>query len=600
MDGRKTDWRESPLPLAPARSQSQPPGQYNLYPGFPLAAGRVQPGYSSLSEALVRQGPLIVLDGFGGVLWERVRKDLDAALAQTGVKAAWQNVQEASWPVNEVRALVEPYLGADDPVFGTRFRGTLMDFFDPHKLQALQPQPEADINILYGTGAALAGWPACLVYFDVPKNEIQYRSRAGSIANLGETEASPPAESYKRFYFVDWPVLNEHKEKLLPELDFFVDEQRPDEITWMRGADLRDGLDAMSENYFRVRPWFEPGVWGGRWSMDKIPQLPSDVPNYAWSFEFISPENGIVFESDGFLLEASFDLLMYHAHRKVLGACASRFGYEFPVRFNFLDTVRGGELAIQCHPRLDYIRQHFGENFTQDESYYILDCEPGSRVYLGFQEGVDPEEFRDELEQSIQNLAPVDIEKYVQVFDTRRHDYYLIPSATVHAAGRNNLVLEISGTPYIFTFKLYDWLVKDLNGELRPLHLDHGFNNLDFRRKGKQVNAELISRPEVVRQQDDWQLVHLPTHDEHFYDVYRFDFNSSFEWETQGSFNVMNLVEGQSIVLETQGGCRQRFNWAETFIVPAAAGRYRLVNEGTRPAKVVMACMKKGAKESCG
>ena len=590
-------WRKSEQPLAPARYRAQHPGQYQLYPGFPLGPGMIQAGYASLAQELARY-PVVILDGYGGVFWDQVRNQLEAALAAGGVRTAWQDVAEALRPEAELQALAALYTGGEDPVFGTRFRGCLADFFYPHKLRGFRPQAGIDLNILYGTGAALAGWQGLLVYFDVPKNEIQYRSRAGSICNLGASQPASPAEMYKRFYFVDWVALNAHKQTLLPAIDLFVDEQRPDEIAWMSGEGLRGGLASMSRNYFRVRPWFEPGIWGGHWCEARIPQLSPDVPNYAWSFEFISPENGLVFESDGLLLEASFDLLMFHAHHAVLGACASRFGFEFPVRFNFLDTVRGGELAIQCHPRLEYIRRHFGENFTQDESYYILDCEPGSRVYLGFQPGVDPEAFREALEASLSSLEPVDIEKYVHARPTRNHDYYLIPSATVHAAGQNNLVLEISATPYIFTFKLYDWLAKDLNGELRPLHLDHGFNNLDFRRQGKLIDAELVSRPETVDQGPSWRLVHLPTHAEHFFDVYRFEFHQSFERETRGSFNLMSLVEGSSVVLETRAGLRQRFNYAETFIVPAAAESYRLVNEGPQPVKVVMACMKAAGAES--
>jgi hypothetical protein len=87
----------------------------------------------------------------------------------------------------------------------------------------------------------------------------------------------------------------------------------------------------MAQNYFRVRPWFEPGPWGGRWILQHIPEITSQVPNYAWSFEMISPENGLALESDGRLLEVSFDFLMYQEHHKVLGDCANRFGFEFPV-----------------------------------------------------------------------------------------------------------------------------------------------------------------------------------------------------------------------------------------------------------------------------
>jgi hypothetical protein len=58
----------------------------------------------------------------------------------------------------------------------------------------------------------------------------------------------------------------------------------------------------------------------------------------------------------------------------------------------------------------------------------------------------------------------------------------------------------------------------------------------------------------------------------------------------------MNVVDGEWITLESGGGMRQRFNYAETFIVPAAAGSYRLVNGGKRPAMVVTTFLKKDAR----
>ena len=65
---------------------------------------------------------------------------------------------------------------------------------------------------------------------------------------------------------------------------------------------------------------------------------------------------------------------------------------------------------------------------------------------------------------------------------------------------------------------------------------------------------------------------------------------------TDGSAHVLSLVEGRTVTLETAGGMRQRFSYAETFVVPAAAARYRLINGGPGPAWVVVAFMKPGAR----
>jgi mannose-6-phosphate isomerase class I len=585
-------WRKTVQELLPSTHTATPPGQYDIYPGFPIGPGKIKLGYEGLAEQSSRYARLII-DGYGGVFWARLREKLEPLLAQQGVRAAWIPVDQALWPADRIQRLVAPFLGGDDPLFGTRFTGDLSDFFDPARLVALRPDPDADCSILYGCGAALAGWDAPLVYVDLPKNEIQFRSRAGSICNLGCQRPESPQAMYKRFYFVDWVALNRHKASLLSRVDWIVDEQRPDEPAWMSGDDLRSGLVRMSRNYFRVRPWFEPGPWGGHWIEEHIPHLPQDVPNYAWSFELIVPENGLVIESDGRLLEVSFDWLMFCDHQAVLGESAGRFGHEFPIRFDFLDTFDGGNLSLQCHPRPGYIREQFGETFTQDETYYILDSKPGAVVYLGFREEIDPRDFRQALERSFAEGIAIDVERYVHTEPAERHALFLIPNGTIHCSGKDVMVLEISATPYIFTFKMYDWMRLDLEGKPRPLNIERAFHNLNFERSGSErVRRELIARPTLLEEGEGWQLLHLPTHAEHFYDIHRFEFAAAVSGTTSGSPHVMSLVEGSSLVLETENGMRQRFNYAETFVVPAAAGHYRLLNEGSSPAKVIKAFLK--------
>jgi len=586
-----SQFRRTAQYLMPGAPPAAPDGQYDLYPGFAVGPGKIHLGFDALAGALA-SAPLVVLDGYPGVLWEHFRRQLDAALTRRGRRTAWCEVAQAMRPPAEIDALIAPFLGGDDPLFGTRFTGRLQDFFDAAKLRALLPDSTADVNLLYGCGAALAGWDGLPAYVDVPKNEIQFRSRAGRAVNLGGAAPLDAKAAYKRCYFVDWVAANAHKAALAPHVALVVDEQRPGEPACMAGDDLRAALADMAHNYFRARPWFEPGPWGGQWIKANLPGLAPDVPNYAWSFELIAPENGLLLASDGRRLEVSFDWLMAAQAEAVLGDSAAAFRAEFPVRFDFLDTVAGGNLSVQVHPRRAYIRRHFGENLTQDETYYILQAEPGARAYLGFRAGVDPAAFRQALEHSAATATPLEIEPYVVAVPTHKHDLLLIPNGTIHGSGAGNLVLEISATPYIFTFKLYDWLRLDLAGQPRPLNIGRGFANLDFERQGARVAAELISQPRTLAAGEGWRVVHCPTHREHFYDVHRLEFNAAVDVATDGSCHILSLVEGRRVLLETANGLRHRFSYAETFVVPAAAGRYRLVSETGEWLKVVKCFIK--------
>jgi mannose-6-phosphate isomerase class I len=586
MDYRKTSQFLLPTvkPLADGSS-------YDIYPIHDIS-GPVSRGVESLAGALAGK-PLVLLDGFSGVLFERIREKLDAILISTfNLSPVWICSDNYLRKEDEIARTVEPFLGGEDPLFGRRTTLTLRDFFSDNLPGPDLSQESGRPVIIYGAGAALFSEEGFLVYFDCPKNEVQFRSRAGSVNNLGASRPEDSRRMYKRFYFVDWVVLNRHREKICRRIDVFADAQRADDITWITGPDLRGSLRNLSRTSLRARPWFEPGTWGGTWIKEKIKGLNKNVPNYAWSFELISPENGIILSASGLMLEISWDFLMLLEGENILGDCHTRFGFEFPIRFDFLDTFDGGSLSVQCHPRPEYMAEHFGENFTQEETYYILDTKEDAGVYLGFREDISKDKFRDALETSYSENREIDIEKYVLKHPAHRHDLFLIPPGTVHASGRNNLVLEISSTPYIFTFKMYDWVRPDLDGKPRPLNIARAMDNLYFDRKGERVYDELICVPVLENKGTDWELWHLPTHPDHLYDIRRWHFNSYIEGDTGRKCLVLSLVEGQSIAVETADGTSRIFSYAETFVIPAAAGPFRITNLSGSEAILVIAFVK--------
>lgn len=591
-NSKTQSWRSTSQNLMPIEHTQTLEGEYDLYPVHSLSNGEISVGYDALAKVLMSKKH-IVIDGYGGVFWENVRINLDKAIKDKGVSVTWHSIESAYKSENELDEMLAPWLDGNDPIFGKIYEGELTDFFVEEKLKRIQPAHE--LNIVYGCGASLVNWEeAFIVYIDLPKNEIQYRSRAASITNLGKNKPQDPKEMYKRFFFIDWTVLNKHKANLLPNIDILVDEQWREVITFINGNSLRETLDNLSKNAFRVRPWFESGLWGGNWCLKNIPGLPKDVPNYAWSFELITPENGIVLESGGNRLECSFDFIMFQAYESVLGHSASQFKYDFPIRIDYLDTFEGGNLSIQCHPKPEYIREEFGMTFTQDETYYILDCQKEANVFIGFNDDVNNIEFIDALETSNREGEELNVAHYINSELSKKHDLFLLPHGTVHSAGIDNLVLEISATPYIFTFKMYDWLRVGLDGEPRPINIERAKANINFSRKGKEkIKKELIAENIVIESKDNLEIFHLPTHVDQFYDVLRYEFDDEIEINTNNDVHIMNVVEGSCVLLETKNGTVQRFNYAETFVVPSGAESFKIINKGNERAKVLDVFMKK-------
>ena len=298
------EWRKTTQYLIPAENKRHGGDGYNIYPAHKIADGQIFEGFISLAD-VIQDYTTVVIDGYQGVFFDRFRDELDAILLNRGYSTSWILTTDLLKPPEQIEELIAPFTGGDDPLFGKRTNLDLIDFFDPDAITNIAHDREADINFVIGPGASLVSRDELLIYIDLPKNEIQFRARAGSITNLGAADPADPKEMYKRFYFVDWVVLNKHKRNYLRDIDIIIDGQRPDNPVWMKGEMLMDTLSEMSHNVFRVRPWFEPGAWGGTWIKDHIRGLNKDVPNYAWSFELIVPENG-------FFLKVPQNFLKYH------------------------------------------------------------------------------------------------------------------------------------------------------------------------------------------------------------------------------------------------------------------------------------------------
>ncbi|HEX4222317.1 MAG TPA: class I mannose-6-phosphate isomerase, partial [Pseudonocardiaceae bacterium] len=310
-------------------------------------------------------------------------------------------------------------------------------------------------------------------------------------------------------------------------------------------------------------------------------------------YELIAPESGILLgDPDGPRVEVPLQVLVTQHPEQVLGtAVHDRFGTSFPIRFDYLDTVGGGNLSVHCHPRSDYMRRVFGWPSTQHETYYLMLAGPGRQVFLGLRENVDLDAFRREADRAVGDAQPFDIERHVQTFPARAHQLLLIPAGTPHGSGEGNVVLEISATPYLYSLRFYDWLRTDRAGRQRPVHVGHAFDNLDTDRSGDAVARDLIQQPRTVRSGQGWHEEVIGRLPDMFFEVRRVELTegASVADATGDRFHILNVVEGDGIALETSGGHRHQLSYAETLTVPASAGAYRVRALGTGAVRYVKA-----------
>ena len=138
------------------------------------------------------------------------------------------------------------------------------------------------------------------------------------------------------------------------------------------------------------------------------------------------------------------------------------------------------------------------------------------------------------------------------------------------------MVLEISATPYIFTFKLWDWGRMGLDGKPRPIHIEHGKNVIQWDRTTSWTKENLVNRIKTIEENEHWCEEATGLHETEFVETRRHWFTESVRHNTNGTVNVLNLVEGREAIVHSPSNAFEPFvvHYAETFIVPAAVGDY--------------------------
>jgi len=534
-----------------------------------------------VNEEIASGKKLVVIECYQGVLDEEVR-----AHFRKGVKFdVWIDAEDGFKSEADILQMTYPDV-TDDRIFGYITRLNIEDYLDEHKISRLKEKIAVSdgVVVVYGTGASLiAPKNGLLIYADMARWEIQLRMRKKEVHNIGIKNSDEEFSiQYKRAFFVDWRACDRLKKKLFNKIDYWLDTNKANEPKLIKGSAILAGMQKAVTRPFRVVPFFDPGPWGGQW-MKEVCDLDRSVVNYAWCFDCVPEENSLLLRFGDIDVEIpSINVVFYQTDALIGPKVHSRFGDEFPIRFDFLDTIKGGNLSLQVHPLTEYIQEKFGMHYTQDESYYFLDVDGEADVYLGLKENIDPEEMLADLRAAERGEKLFDDEKFVKKWPVKKHDHVSIPSGTVHCSGAGGMVLEISATPYIFTFKLWDWGRLGMDGKPRPINIEHGKNVIQWDRTETWVEDNALNLVEDIAFGDDWYEERTGLNELEFIETRRHWFTGEVLHNTDGIVNVLNLVEGREVIVESPTNAFEPYviHYAETFIVPAAVGEYTIRPHG--------------------
>lgn len=538
-------------------------------------------------ESLNKKKIVMVLDYYHGVDEKEVYENLvSKAGAVKLINIADYKLSEKYLSDELKREITE------DRVFGVLSVRTIEEFFDMKKIEELKKEINEiseGLVVVYGIGAGLIEGDI-LVYADMARWEIQQRFRRKELDNWGAGNFDEDVlKKYKRAFFIEWRVLDRHKKGLFQKLDYLLDTNIKNDPKMVKGDAFRAALTQAVNQPFRLVPFFDPGVWGGQW-MKEVCGLDKNQEQYAWCFDGVPEENSLKLKYGDIVVEIpSIDLVFYKPVELLGDKVHARFGTEFPIRFDFLDTMGGGNLSLQVHPLTEYIQSKFGMHYTQDESYYMLDSGDDGSVYLGTKTGVNPDELIEEFRKAQRGEGAFPDEKYINKFPAKKHDHFLIPAGTIHCSGKNAMILEISATPYIFTFKLWDWGRVGLDGLPRPIHIEHGKENIQYNRNTEWVEENLINRIEKIGEGDGFREERTGLHEREFIETRRHWFSKKVLHNTDGLVNMLNLIEGEEAIIESPENKFEPYivHYAETFIIPANVGEYTIRPYGNSEGKEI-------------
>ena len=575
---------------------------------------------ATLADRAAKEGVVVALDGYTTANWTVFVNLIarECCLLGLGFEAIDANAATLK-SGKEIDAIIDPLLIWDtkiDPtlLYGKVYKGGYQGLMDEARTEAFKKAVPASrqagkISVVYGYGSLIPELRELYdvkVFFDLTPMKSMLRIRRGEYSNLGKERPGIINRTIRRCYYCDFEcaVRNRHElwENNVP--DWYVLDNDPQNLQLMPFGTFSDICAQLVKYPFRAKPCYLEGVWGGSY-MKKLRNLPDEMRNAAWVFDFIPMEVSVVVEAGDEKLDINYCSFVHKEGVNLMGEdCVKKFEGYFPIRFNWDDSYHStGNMSIQCHSGGEYNVKNYNAFGRQDESYYVVVTGHDAKTFIGFRDDADIPQFFRDIEAADTEHKPCDYMKYVSYEESKPGLQVMLPAGTIHSSGRNQVILEIGSlTIGSYTYKMYDYLRLDFDGKQRPIHTRLGEENVRQDRRYSVIHDPespeyIVQKPRLAASGEGWEEYILGENPQVYFSLRRLEFEKKCEQDTGGKlFHVLTLVDGDAVRVRSVRHPERYFDlqFMDIVCVPADMGRYVIENLGREPVMVHKTCLREG------
>ena len=575
---------------------------------------------ATLADRAAKEGVVVALDGYTTANWTVFVNLIARACCLLDLEFEAIDANAATLKSGkEIDAIIDPLLIWDtkiDPtlLYGKVYKGGYQGLMDEARTEAFKKAVPASrqagkISVVYGYGSLIPELRELYdvkVFFDLTPMKSMLRIRRGEYSNLGKERPGIINRTIRRCYYCDFEcaVRNRHElwENNVP--DWYVLDNDPQNLQLMPFGTFSDICAQLVKYPFRAKPCYLEGVWGGSY-MKKLRNLPDEMRNAAWVFDFIPMEVSVVVEAGDEKLDINYCSFVHKEGVNLMGEdCVKKFEGYFPIRFNWDDSYHStGNMSIQCHSGGEYNVKNYNEFGRQDESYYVVVTGHDAKTFIGFRDDADIPQFFRDIEAADTEHKPCDYMKYVSYEESKPGLQVMLPAGTIHSSGRNQVILEIGSlTIGSYTYKMYDYLRLDFDGKQRPIHTRLGEENVRQDRRYSVIHDPespeyIVQKPRLAASGEGWEEYILGENPQVYFSLRRLEFEKKCEQDTGGKlFHVLTLVDGDAVRVRSVRHPERYFDlqFMDIVCVPADMGRYVIENLGREPVMVHKTCLREG------